>query len=723
MARPEDSGAVAYTPLAAPENAHNQAPGESALAKKQSSLSARLGIVGILLLGLGSLMLVLFVLPLAWLWTESMAAAAGREPSSTWIAVVKAGWTTRVVTICTAILRTVVTTQASVATAMFAGIILERVGTPLVDGPFYSITRALSGSPTNLLWIPSLPFRGTGLSAVIVGLIFIEASVTMAVQFLSTLLVADFGNGAFTETSNATNIRILNDTQMAPIEAWWSMPPAAGWTFAEQSDPFVLGPKYHDTGHTYRAFLPYTEAAQRTSLRHFHGPAPIVDQRVVCVQPALRDLRLDALYSAYPRLSGQIAIANGTYPMLQGTESQPYVPFTCALPVLVNYSPRAQGQTSLCWPNVGADWEVLVEEPLVPPAPITLNGTLIIGYPEASTMFMLLDLISLAAVRIGVVQEVRSVGNNETTSSPWVMVVNGTDSPALRVTACMANLGVDTFIADLHSDWEGSEPAMSWNRPAQRYSTATTRTQLGAVLPRQPLNDRGVLALAPRSDWQFLFDAETSFASSMLHATNAWTFTLALASSLRNPQSTDPTPVHRNQTVDPGVILSQYSTSLDFNAHETHVRLFQDTLNQTQSPAVALQALLTRICQMVYYDKLLRLEQSGRAKTAFSHAALLPTHWTGFGVGMGLLLSHWVVVVFVTGLFARYTRHSLLGNHWQAVSQVYSKETVAVLEEADRMDDREVEHWVKGKGRGEDFYSVVRDERKGRVVLTVEDPD
>jgi small-conductance mechanosensitive channel len=124
MARPEDSGAVAYTPLAAPENAHNQAPGESALAKKQSSLSARLGIVGILLLGLGSLMLVLFVLPLAWLWTESMAAAAGREPSSTWIAVVKAGWTTRVVTICTAILRTVVTTQASVATAMFAGIIL-----------------------------------------------------------------------------------------------------------------------------------------------------------------------------------------------------------------------------------------------------------------------------------------------------------------------------------------------------------------------------------------------------------------------------------------------------------------------------------------------------------------------------------------------------------------------------------------------------------------------
>ncbi|EAW17171.1 uncharacterized protein NFIA_005330 [Aspergillus fischeri NRRL 181] len=722
MARPKDSGAVAYTPLAAPENAHNQSLGESAVAKKQSSLWARLGTVSILILGLGSFMLVLFVLPLAWLWAESMAAAAGREPSSTWIAVVKAGWTTRAVTICTAILRTVVTTQASVTTAMFAGIILERVGAPLVDGPFYSMTRALNGSPTNLLWTPSLPFRGTGLSSVIVGLIFIEVSVTMAVQFLSTLLVADFGNGAFTETSNATNIRILNDTQMAPINAWWLMPPAADWTFAEQSDPFVPGPKYHDTGHTYRAFLPYKEAAQRTSLRHFHGPVPIVDQRVVCVQPALRDLRLNALYTTYALLSGQIAIANGTYPMLQGTESQSYVPFTCALPALVKFSTREQGQTSLCWPNFGVDWVVLVEEPLVPPEPMTMKGTPVVGYPEASTMFMLLDLVSLAAFGTGVEQDVRSVGNNDTTSSPWVMVVNGTDSPAVRVTACMANLGVDTFIADLHSDWEGSEPAMSWNQPAQRYSTATTRTQLGAVLPRQPLNDRGVLALTPRSDWQFFFDAKTS-SSAKLHAYNAWTFTLALAGSLRNPLDTGGTPVHRNQTVDMGVMLSQYPTTIHFNAHAKQVSLFQDTLNQTQSPAVALQALLTRICQMVYYETLLRLEQSGSAKTAFRRAALLPTHWTGFGVGMGLLLSHWVVVVIVAGLFARYTRHSSLGNHWQAVSQVYSKETVAVLEEADRMDDREVKHWVKGKGRGKEFYSVVRDKRKGRVALTVENPD
>ncbi|CRG84114.1 hypothetical protein PISL3812_01444 [Talaromyces islandicus] len=712
MTRPRDSGAVAYTPLMRPENAHGQAPDESAVAKETRSLWARLGIVNILNLGLGSLLLVLCVVPLAWLWAESMGAATGREPSSSWIAVVKADWTTRIVTICTAILRTVVTMQASMATAMFAGIILERVGAPLMDGPFYSITRAISVSPSNLLWAPNLPLRGTGFSTVIVGLILLEVSVMMGLQFLSTILVADFGNGAFPETSSATNLQILNETNVVP-GAWWSMPPAASWTFAEQSDPFVSGPMYHDTGHTYRAFLPYTQAAQRTSLRHFHGPVPIVDQRVVCAQPALRELRLDALHPVTTRLSGQIAIANDTYPMLQDTQSQPYVPFACALSGQMNPA-QSHGQTSLCWPNYGNNWEVLVEDPLVPPTEVGNSG-----YPKASTMFMLLDLVSWAAIPFGTVQEVHSVENNDTTtsgsSSPWVMVGNGTDAPMVRVTACMANLGVGTFTADLHSDWEGLEPALSWDQPAQRYSTTTSRIQLGASLTEQPPDDRGVLSLSPRSDWKLFFsEAET--------AINAWVFTLAIAKSLRDPQSAGEGLLRQNQTADMGVLLSRTPTTIEFNAHETHVGLFQDTLNQTQSPAVALQALLTRICQMIYYDQLLRLEETGHANVTFSHAATIPTRWTGFGVGMGLLLSHWVAVAIVAALFAQYTQHSLLGNHWQAVSQVYSKETAAILEEADRMDDREVKRWVEGRGPG-GLYSVAGDGGKGRLALTVRNPD
>ncbi|CAG8910024.1 unnamed protein product [Penicillium egyptiacum] len=723
MARPRDSGAVAYTPLSAPDNAHSQTQDESTVANKRTSIWARLGTVHILILVLGSIMLILPVLPLAWLWAESMAAAAGQEPSRAWIAVIRANWTARIVTICTAILRTVVTTQASVTTAMFAGIIIERVGAPLVDGPFYSITRALSGSPSNFLWTSSLPLRGTGLSVVIVTLILLEVSVTMAVQLLSTLLLADFGNGAFTGPSNATNVRILNDYGGTTLsQPWWSMPPAAGWTFAEQSEPSVTGPKFDDTGHTYRAFLPYPEVAQRTSIRHLRGPVTIIDQRVVCVQPTLRELRLDALNIGYPRLSGQIAIANSTYPMLQMTESQPYLPFTCALTSLFTNFTRAQAQTSLCWPNDGAGWNVSVEGRLVPPLAL-INDSSLDAYVDASAMFMLLDIVSSAAIRRGVTQEVHSVGNNGSTSSPWVMLGNGADPPSVRVTACMTNLDVEMFTAGLDSKWEGSEPTMSWDRSTEHYNTATTLTQLGAIHPRQPLDHRGVLALTPRSDWQS-FSSSGNVSAYQHYVVNTQLLADAVVGSLLTPQTAgvDFTPEHRNQMVSAGVIFSPWA-SADYKAHDAHIDLFQDTLNQTQSPAMALQALLTRICQMAYYDMLQRIDESKVAEATFSDAAVFPTQWTGFGVGMGLLLVHWVVVAIVVGLFARYTRHSLLGNHWQAVSQVYSEDTAAILEKADRMNDRDVKRWVKSKGHRGKLYSFARDEGEGRVALRVNRPD
>lgn len=344
-------------------------------------------------------------------------------------------------------------------------------------------------------------------------------------------------------------------------------------------------------------------------------------------------------------------------------------------------------------------------------------------------MYMLLDLVSPAATPYGDAQRAHTihVGSNDA-SSPWTMVGNGAGAPMLRVTACMVNLGVDTFVADLRSNWDGLEPMTSWEPSAERYNTTTARAQLGAALPRPRLDRRGVLVLGPRSDWQHFFPQIYELPSNISSNTSTivpppsgvWTFVQALASSLQNPQSSDRNPLHGNQTADRGVILSRRIDPINFNAHEAHTSLFQDTLDQTQSPAVALQALLTRICQMVYYETLPRLNESGHAESAFSHVAVLPTRWTGFGVGMGLILTHWVVVLVVGGLFARYMRHSLLRNYWQAVSHMCSNETVAVLEEAHRINDRDVKRWVDAKGLGGDLYTIdlVRNKGKERLALT-----
>jgi hypothetical protein len=383
---------------------------------------------------------------------------------------------------------------------------------------------------------------------------------------------------------------------------------------------------------------------------------------------------------------------------------------------------QGQDQTTLCWPNNGVNWAVSAESLLVPHLD-AINDSSLDAYVDAPAMFMLLDTVSPAAIRRGTMQEVHSIENNGTTSSPWVMVGNGIDAPAVRVTACMTSLDVDTFTAELDRNWEVSEPAMSWNRTTERYNTTTVLTQLGAVLPRQPLNHRGVLALSPRSDWQ-PFSGSGNVSAIQHYVVNTQILANAFVNGLDKSQSKDidVAPENRKQRVNAGFSLSRGSM-IGAIAHDAHIDLFQGMLNQTHSPAMALQALLTRICQMAYYDSLLLIDESKAAEVSFSDAAMFPTQWTGFGVGMGLLLVHWVVVAIVVGLFARYTRHSLLGNHWQAVSQVYSEDTAAILEKADRMKDRDVKRWLNGKGHGGKLYSFARDEGEGRVALMVNRPD
>ncbi|KAE8160397.1 hypothetical protein BDV40DRAFT_313924 [Aspergillus tamarii] len=712
MAPYTHTDAIEYAPLATrgaiTESQHAQ------LEPRRRSFWERIGLISVLILFVGSLVLVLPVLPLAWIWQESMTATSGKEPSALWIKVLKANWTTKIVTICTAVIRTAMAAQASLVTAMLAGVVLERVGTPVIDGPFWSMIRAISVAPINLLLSPNLRTKGY-LSFFVYMLISIEALVTIASQFLSTLLIFDFKNSTFTDTNNSTSIRILDEYPLRISSTWWSMAPASSWTYAELSDSFVEGINFHDTGHTYQAFLPLEEELQRARLRHFRGPAPVMDQRVVCAKPSLINLTLDLVNPYFARLSGQIAFDNRSYPMLQYTEGQPHLPFRCALPAITTLLNSTHGETSFCWPNGGAGWQVLLRDPLVKPMLIEKEGAYIAGYPKASTMFMILDLVSTAKLRTGTgaTHAVNVVRND----GPWAMIGNTSDTEALRVTACTTNLGVETLSIDMHSHWEGLEPRMSWNRQAERYNTESIRRQLGASLESESFNLRGVLVLNPKSQWQSL-TPQNEPSDNVSTPAGRWIFTQAIANSLRDPQAT----VYSNisTSANPGVIMSRRSSFVHFNLHESLLSLFQDTLQATGSPALATRALLTRVCQMVYYEKLVSLDISASASTSFSIPAFIPTQWTGFAVAMALIGIHLIVMVVVTGLFWKHTCSSLIGNYWQAVSQVFSKDTITILEEADRMNDKEVKHWIKENSVELSGYNILRHRANGRIVLTME---
>lgn len=675
---------------------------------KRRSLWQRLDLTSILALLLGSLILLLLLLALASVWKESIRAANGGEPKLPWVQIFVAAWTTRVLTICTAAIRVIFSFQASLVAAMLAGIILESIGTPLIQAPLYSVIRGLRVSPSKLISTTFLRPKDL-LSFLVYTLVIIEVLVTIASQFLSTIFITDFADGTFANMNSSTDVHILTNLNTTETP-WWRTAPAASWAFAELSEPFIKGPNFHDTGRTYRAFLPFDDQAQRTALRKFRGPAPVMDQRVVCAHPSLLNLILNSTFQSGLTLSGHIAIDTTTYPMFQDiTETTKYVNFSCRLPMAAQMENATYGSTSLCLANSGYNLTVLLKDPLVEPVSYFARG-----YLSASTMMVIIDIVSSSSIIFGQGREhvVKSVRND----GPWAMVTNGSDIDALRVTACLTNLGSQTFTVDMDSSWEVQEPTMSWDRQAQKYNTETSRRQLGASLRSDSFDSRGILRLGSRSQWQD-FNEITQAPSGI---PSQWFFSLCLSPLVFgvdvNPELEFGLPYS-----DPVMLLSISTRDGVRNAYPAHVDIFQDTLNATGSPALATQAMLARIYQMAYYELLERLEPKFTSSTSFSTTASIPLRWAGFTAATAIIGTHLLIVIITIVLFSRFAKHSLIGNYWQTVSQIISEDSFPILERADEMKDEDIKEWAKDKSLNLKRDGVIRYRPDGRIAFKLKE--
>ncbi|KAL2818750.1 hypothetical protein BDW59DRAFT_181876 [Aspergillus cavernicola] len=560
-------------------------------AQTKRNIWERISTITILIICLDFVLLIIpCVLP-GTMWRELIIAISGEEPNMLWIQIVHANWTSSLVTVCTAVIRTLMALQASLFTAMVGGIVLEKISTSLSHAPFYSIIRAVSVSLSSLLFTASIQPRS--LLALLVSLLLIaEVLLTVVSQFLSTILISDFRNSAFTDTNNSTNVAFMGG---------WKMPPASNWMFGELSDPFLEGSYFHDTGHTYRALLSYEDESQRIFLRRFYGPAPVIDHRVVCVSPSVTDITL----------------------------------------------------------NATAEWMVQMEDPLVNP---TFNDSIPVSLsqfyrnPKAAAIFMVLETIEPSAIY----SPTQPLETNVTVvrrDSPWAIVNNGRDT-------------------------EGLQPKLSWVRDTLRYNTGSSQRQLAASMSPESLRNRGLLELQPKSQWRD-FDKWSKH----------WC----------------------------GLFLSESSFLMRMkDADRTHVDLFYTILRSTKSPALALQALLTRGTRMLFYHNLIQFNNTQLVLTKFSSITSLPARWTGFIAGMSIIASHFIVLAAIIPLFI-YTKSSLIGNYWHAVSQVVSEDTLPALDQEYATKDEEVKRWGKGQIPRLAHQSLIRLRPNGWIALGIEE--
>ncbi|KAH8689901.1 hypothetical protein BGW36DRAFT_266682, partial [Talaromyces proteolyticus] len=649
----------------------------------------RIGTPSVLILLLGSSFLFIPWFLLGLIWRESMTAISGGVPNNFWIRIVHANWTSRLVTVCTAVTRSIVTLQASLITAMVSSIILERIGTPLFYAPFYSIIRAVSVSPTSLLLTKGIlaqPKRS--FSLLISTLVVVEVLVAVASQFLSTILISDFMDSNFLNSNNLTEVDIFSSLGFVEA-AWWRIPPPSSWTFGELAESFSQGPNFHDTGHTYRAFIPFKDEAQRTSLRRFQGPAEVMDQRVVCVSPSFIDLRLNSTFP--PRLFGQMTLENESYPMLQNIETQRPIKFTCALP----YPPEntTYGMSSLCYPRLAQSFTIQLEDPLVninPDDRIANQTGLASNNPLASSMLIVLDILDGKAMMARNLENITTPYKVTTIhkDGPWSIIMNDSNTAVLRVSSCFTNLVSKTFTVDMASSWQNSEPHLSWDRNSNSFDTESVRRQLGASLTPDSLNNRGVLALNPKSEWED-FDMGIDAIENDFNAFDTYFhFTTTFLGLLPPAQQAVASPDFPPANL--GILLSETNTADTSTADRTHTDIFKDVLYDTNSPALALQALITRGTQTAYYEHLMREDPTASALTSFSSTALIPVRWDGFVIGVSIIVAHSIILAFITVLFVINTRNSMIGNSWQSVAQVVSEDVLPLLDQACKEKDGEV---------------------------------
>lgn len=701
MARSAPDDRATYTSLAATARAeHSDVARDYDPPQPKRTSWRRLETIHLLILSFGSLILLLALIALGLLWRESIRAAGGAKPRMPWVGLLSRNWATSFVTVCTAIIRTSITFQAGLATAMFAGIILEKVGVPLAQGPFYSIIRASDAIPATLLSMTIFRSKGV-LSRFICAMVVVEVLVTVASQFLSTILVSDFREATFADMDNATEVRTFDNAIGLTGEKWWSVPAAVTWGFAERSEPGPEGAAFRDTGPTYRAFLPFEAEAQRTRIQSFDGPALVMDQRVVCVKPTLLDIEFGSYgESGTDYLEGELALEPGSHPE-QGDEGTP-LSFTCGLgqgssPDTTGIAAgdykrpnsTGTGQTGLCILRDTMD-DLPLNGPLI-------DHTLREKYPIAAptNTFVVLDISSRDAFNgTAKVDPDRNDG-------PWTIVTGKSDEEALRVTACFSNLNSLTFGVRMSGSPAPVESGIPWDSEGYRYDTRAVRRQLGASSSPESLDGRGILTLEPESEWRHgtaldsLDGYPVFFSESLVHSVSQpGTEELLHLSVMLSPDSQD-----------------------QYRAHATHAAVFQDTLHETDNPALAVQAALARIHQMAYYTELPRRTAKEVATTSFLTSALIPVRWIGFIVATGLVGVHFVITFVVAVLFLGYTRHSLIGNHWQAVSQVVSEETLPILKQADRMNDNDLWRWAVSQSVDVTSHAILRRRSDGRTAV------
>ncbi|KAF5530847.1 hypothetical protein FNAPI_13470 [Fusarium napiforme] len=154
----------------------------------------KIGLLGLLTLIIGTVVILASCAMLVVLWKGARIARDRGEPAEFWKTIVFRDMATKVITICSAVLRVSIGLHISLVAAAVGTLMLETTGTRFRDIAAVSIQRASGSSPYTILpaslRVAKLSVFGVlHVSIIILGIIILVAS-----TFTSTILLTDLKN-------------------------------------------------------------------------------------------------------------------------------------------------------------------------------------------------------------------------------------------------------------------------------------------------------------------------------------------------------------------------------------------------------------------------------------------------------------------------------------------------------------------------------------------------
>lgn len=670
----------------------------------------RVGDFGLFLLVPGSIVALGALSFISFLWKAN-------DDSEVWRRVMLTGWGPRAVTIASLIIRTVITAQAAFCTSILASLALRRFDVLLPKLAAVSILRFENSGPQSLLF----ELKGSlklGRALVVGSLTILLVISNIGLQFTSTILLNDLGLIAVTDlpkhltVNYGYNTSIFNGTGVLN-DAFWDTKPDPYPTFAEYHEDRVEGDDFYDTGLLMRAFFPVNLGEEMDHLLSYSGMATVVDSRVACARPLLKDFEVSILQTSEisaPSVSGLIG-TDASIPRFKSTPlSQTLDFFNCS--TAVGPTSTHEWPLTACRLNMTSGIVSIMDDEVdgMPwymsngPGAAYLVSNITGSYEkwEEYTMSPSDDSshdVSRRETSLRFAGPEKYTGDGE-----WLTIPSNDPTISISLSICYSAFHAEDLDIKATALATRIPPSIGWDHTTHSFSTSTVRTQLGATLDRPSLSSRGLFSLARLPTWMSpLTSTRPTLCEAIIRSANInWAdhpFYTALLC----------------QHCTPNANGSTYEW-----VHQTLTAVVTDTVAATSHPALGLQAHFTTLFGLAYFRRSIPFDVPAPATLLREMHTLAPAAWMGFYIVAALLGLHFALVSGVVAWFVGVRRAgpdaAAVGNAWAAVDQVRGAAIERWMDGAGGMSDGAVEEGMRRSGVAGQWVGLWRT-LDGREVL------